>query len=207
MIKDLKISDFSNELDSKKPTPGGGALAAVCGSLAASLGGMVARYSVNKKELEDFENIIEEALENFIICKERLLELADEDVKAYNKFKEATKTKDSEQIETATKNSIDIALRIAKCGYTVLNYAYLIAKFGNQNLLSDAIITGYFSWATMQSGLTLVKDNLNYLKDEDYKNSLLEDIKEFIVETDNLITKIRDLGNEKNIDYRRIFDV
>lgn len=207
MIKNEKIFDFSNELDSKTPTPGGGALAAVCGSLAASLGGMVSRYSINKKGLEDYEKIIEEALENFIVCKERLLELADDDVNAYNKFREASKSKDPQKIESATKNSIETAYKIAKCGYNILNNTYVIAKYGNQNLLSDAIITGYYAWATMQSGLTLVKDNLNYLKDDEYKKTFLENIKEFIIETDNLISKIRSLSDEKNHNYRRIFDV
>ncbi|SHE32920.1 Formiminotetrahydrofolate cyclodeaminase [Marinitoga hydrogenitolerans DSM 16785] len=207
MIKEKKIIEFSNELDSKTPTPGGGAAAAVCGSLAASLGGMVSKYSINKKGLEDYEKVIEEALENFLVCKERLLELADEDVKAYQKFKEALKSKDKKLIEEATKNSIETAYKIAKCGYEILNNSYMIAKYGNQNLLSDAIITGYYAWATMQSGLTLVKDNLNYLKDDDYKESFKEEIKEFIVETDNLINKIRNLSEEKNHNYRRIFDV
>ncbi|GAB6188632.1 hypothetical protein JCM30566_03710 [Marinitoga arctica] len=207
MIKEKKIIDFSNELDSKTPTPGGGALAAICGALSSSLGGMVSKYSINKKGLEDYETILEEALESFIICKERLLELADEDVKAYQKFKEALKLKDEELIEESTKNSIETAYKIAKCGYEILNNSYVIAKYGNQNLLSDSIITGYYAWATMQSGLTLVKDNLQYLKEGKYKESLIEDIKEFIVETDNLILKIRNLSEEKKYDYRRIFDV
>ncbi|KLO22105.1 hypothetical protein X275_07125 [Marinitoga sp. 1197] len=207
MIKEKKIIEFINELDSKTPTPGGGALAAVCGALASSLGGMVSRYSIKKKGLEDYEKIIEEALENFLICKERLLELADDDVKAYQNFKNAVKSKNKDDIANATKHSIETAYNIAKCAYTILNNAYNIAKYGNQNLLSDAIITGYYAWATMQSGLTLVKDNLNYLKDNDYKESFKEEIKEFIVETDNLISKIRNLSEEKNHNYRRIFNV
>lgn len=207
MIKEKKIQDFSNELDSKTPTPGGGAFSAVCGALAASLGGMVSRYSINKKGLEDYEKILEEALESFIVCKERLLELADADIKAYQDFNDAKKAKSESKIIEATHNSIETAYRIAKCGYEILNNAYVVAKYGNQNLLSDAIITGYYAWATMQSGLTLVKDNLNYLKDDEYKKAFLEDVREFIAETDYLVNKIRELSNEKNHDYRRIFNV
>ncbi|NUU94919.1 hypothetical protein XO10_01175 [Marinitoga sp. 1135] len=199
MLNEKKIIEFLDDLSAKTPTPGGGAMAGVCGAIAASLGIMVSKYSLKKKGLEDFQPIIEKSLENFLKCKERLIELAEEDMNAYQGIKDAFKSKDKEKINIAVRNGIETAYKIAKCGYEILNNSYNIAKYGNQNLLSDAIITGYYAWATLQSGLILVKDNIQYLSDEEYKKELIEDINEFTTETDGLVKKIRELFEEKNI--------
>src|SRR5207247_121110 len=50
-LTDLSLSRFSEEVASKKATPGGGSVSAYMGALAAGLVCMVARITLSKKEV------------------------------------------------------------------------------------------------------------------------------------------------------------
>ena len=48
-MKNMSLDDFTRELSSKKPVPGGGGAAALAGALSASLSSMVVNYTLGKK--------------------------------------------------------------------------------------------------------------------------------------------------------------
>lgn len=54
MLKDLNIVEFANETASDSPAPGGGSIAALNASMAASLLAMVAGLTVGKKNIWTF---------------------------------------------------------------------------------------------------------------------------------------------------------
>lgn len=51
-ICDLSLSDFTSELASSSPAPGGGSASALAGALSASLSSMVANLTIGKKGYE-----------------------------------------------------------------------------------------------------------------------------------------------------------
>lgn len=51
MLKDLTIVEFADETASNSPAPGGGSIAALNASMAASLLAMVAALTIGKKNI------------------------------------------------------------------------------------------------------------------------------------------------------------
>ena len=49
----MTVTGFADELSTDSPAPGGGSVAALCGSLGAALAGMVANLTVGRKGQED----------------------------------------------------------------------------------------------------------------------------------------------------------
>jgi formiminotetrahydrofolate cyclodeaminase len=63
MLVDKTIKGFLEELASESPAPGGGSVAALCGSLAAALCSMVCRLTIDKKKYENVNDEFKEILE------------------------------------------------------------------------------------------------------------------------------------------------
>ena len=55
LLSAMSLNDFSLELASSSPAPGGGSASAVAGALAASLSSMVANLTIGKKGYEDYQ--------------------------------------------------------------------------------------------------------------------------------------------------------
>ena len=107
-LVDLSISKFVDEVSMDSPAPGGGSVSAVAASMGASLISMVSNLSHDKKEFSTNKNINKIAL-----CaqelKKDLINLVDEDTKAFNSLM------DSFRMPKKTENEIkERDLRILK---------------------------------------------------------------------------------------------
>ena len=79
----LCVYQFTEELMSKAPTPGGGGTAALIGSLAAALAAMAANLTIGKKKFLPFEQDHLSIIAETNMLRLRLLELMDEDAAAF----------------------------------------------------------------------------------------------------------------------------
>ena len=86
------ISDFLSAAAAKQPTPGGGAVAALAGALAAAMAEMVLNYSVAKKDLLQFSESNKAALHELSTARQLLLDLLVEDQAAYQSYSDAKKS-------------------------------------------------------------------------------------------------------------------
>ena len=75
--------DFTAELASKAPTPGGGGAAALMGALGAALCGMAGNLTTGKKKYADFEEELQRMIAEANALRRRFLELIDEDAEAF----------------------------------------------------------------------------------------------------------------------------
>ena len=82
-IRRQTIEEFTEQLSSKAPTPGGGGASALAGAFGTALGQMVANLTVGKKKYMDVEPEIKELLEEMEQRKERFLRLAEEDARVF----------------------------------------------------------------------------------------------------------------------------
>lgn len=71
--------EFIEKLSSKSPTPGGGGVSALIGSLGTALGGMVCNLTIGKKKYEIYEEEVKEILDEIIFIQKRLFDLIKED--------------------------------------------------------------------------------------------------------------------------------
>tara|TARA_B110000196_G_C21137462_1_gene661906 strand:- start:1989 stop:2606 length:618 start_codon:yes stop_codon:yes gene_type:complete len=172
----MSLEDFSNETSSESPAPGGGSISAYCGAMGASLATMVANLSANKRGWDDkwelFSNWAEKGLE----YQNHLLNLVDEDTKAFNNIMEAfklPKENDSDNkkrnlaIQKATKYAITTPFTVMEIALESMEVIKKMAEIGNPNSITDACVAGLCARTAIRGAFLNVK--INCLDYEDKK--------------------------------------
>ncbi len=189
----MTLTQFSEELASDSPAPGGGSTAAYAGALGASLGTMVANLSAHKRGWEDrmdfFVNWAVKGEEG----RKKLLQLVDEDTKAFNALMDAfrlpkesddEKKKRQDAIEQATTRAIESPLNIMRISFEQFALLDAMAKDGNPNSVSDAGVGAIMALAAIEGGWLNVMINLSGLKNKTASAA-------FKKEADELVEKAR----------------
>jgi glutamate formiminotransferase/formiminotetrahydrofolate cyclodeaminase len=163
------VPDFLDEVASSAPTPGGGSVAALAGSLAAALATMVARLTIGKKRYAEHEERMRAVERDGEALRRELLELVTEDAKAYEGFVTASKLSQRTPEETATRekaladaarNAAAVPLRTAESCVKALELAAAVADAGNQNAVSDAGVAGWLARGGVEGAALNVAINL-----------------------------------------------
>jgi formiminotetrahydrofolate cyclodeaminase len=179
-IADQKIKQFLNDLASKKPVPGGGAMTALSGALAAALVAMVANLTIGREKYKQVEEDFKRALGQAEKLKDQLLRLADEDSLAYQAV---VKTRSQEAIKTAA----EVPLRTAQKSLEVLRLASYAAEEGNRNAVADARGAVELATAAIYGAIENVRTNLGYIQDREFANKLKGKIKEILTGEGDLV--------------------
>jgi formiminotetrahydrofolate cyclodeaminase len=130
------LQKYLDALAAREPVPGGGSAAAVCGSLAAALIGMAARYSLGKNKPPETEKKLEAILKEADAARVRLLELAGEDAQAYADTITAKKENPAAYHE-ALKKAGAVPRDIIQTCLKVHEAVPFLMKEGNKYLVSD----------------------------------------------------------------------
>ena len=83
MLIDQSCREFSNNLSSKAPVPGGGGVAAMLGALGTALCQMAGNLTVGKKKYAEFDDDNRRIIDEAEKIRLRFLELVDEDAAVY----------------------------------------------------------------------------------------------------------------------------
>lgn len=137
-IKSQKIEKFLEDLSSSSPTPGGGAVAALSGAVAASLAVMVANLTLGKRGYERIQREVKKIKGEGLTYQKQLLKLADLDVKAFDSVMAAYRSRDKAKIRKSLKRAIDVPSKVAHLSEKVGKLAERLARIGNKNAVSDA---------------------------------------------------------------------
>lgn len=164
MLNKQTIEEFQKELSSKNPTPGGGVVAALAASFAASLIEMVVNLTTGKKGYEDKEKILIKIAKDTEEIKKRLTVLADEDGRAYQKVMEAYRMDKedggrTDAIKKSLKYAIEVPMEVRKLSHELEELGYHVSKVGNKNAISDARTAIHLSRAAGKSALENIKIN------------------------------------------------
>lgn len=156
-IKDKKIEDFLEELSDKSPTPGGGAVAALSGAMAASLVEMVLNLTKD-------EGLKTKNLQKTRKLRVELLKLADEDIIAFDGVMAAYRSKSSPRIKKALVYATQVPEKTKALCKEVEKLARVVEKYGNKKALSDAKTAVLLSVAAQGSAEENIKINRLALK-------------------------------------------
>jgi glutamate formiminotransferase/formiminotetrahydrofolate cyclodeaminase len=157
--------DFLAATAAPEPTPGGGSVAALAGSLAAALTEMVAGLTAGRKKYADAEEEAQEVLAKAGRLRQALADAAVADTDAFNKLmavyrdKSLTGEARAEAIEKATIGAGEVPLRVARLSRDVARLARTITEIGNDNAVTDAAAGGIMARAAAQIAALNVKIN------------------------------------------------
>ncbi len=172
------LENFLEDTASGTPTPGGGSVAALVGSLGAALLCMVANFTVGKPKYKIVEKDVKEILKKAEELKNNLSALIQEDVKAYGKFVQASKMpkktpqlkkKRTQALQKALKEAAEVPWRTAEASFQVIELSQKLLPKGNPNLVTDIAVGVLLAEAALQSAVVNVEINLSFIKDEKYK--------------------------------------
>jgi methenyltetrahydrofolate cyclohydrolase len=159
------IDDFLSATAARQPTPGGGAVAALTGALAAALGEMVLNYSVGKKDLAAHDAELKVALAEFTTARRLLLGLMAEDQAAYAALTAAKKQPQSPEFAAALGACLSAPQAVAATGVALLDLCDRLADKVNPHLLSDLAICADLSMAVVRASMHNVRINLTDVTD------------------------------------------
>lgn len=170
----LNLREFANSLSLDTPTPGGGSTAALFGAFSAALSAMVANLTVGKKSYESVREEMKELALRAQAVKDELLQLVDEDTRAFNKVMDAVRLPKGtdeqirareEALERATKDAALVPLRVLETCLQLLDLATRAAARGSRESLSDAGVAGLAAQAAAGGAYYNVLINLPNLRD------------------------------------------
>ena len=180
---DLSLSDFANETASESPAPGGGSIAAYCGSIGVALGTMVANLSSHKRGWDDRWEEFSIWAEKGMQYQKTLLELVDEDTDAFNKIMDAFRLpKDSdeaiskrhEEIQKATKNAILTPFKVMTTAFNSMEVMKAMAEIGNPNSVTDAGVGALCARTSVIGAFLNVKINCADYEDKKFVKDITE---------------------------------
>jgi len=169
------IEGFLDALASDAATPGGGAVAGLCGAVGAALISMVGRLTVGREGYEDAEEAMRRYLEEADVARAVFLELADRDAHAFEAVMSAFKmTKEDDRqkaersaaIQRAYEGAARVPLEIAQRAVDLMDFARTTTELGNVNAASDGLVAAFALYAATYSALANVEINVAALKDE-----------------------------------------
>ena len=140
MLIEMSLKDYIEEAASGNPTPGGGSVSALAGSLGSALTQMVGNLTFDKKSYNELDEETKEKLQgNFNILKDKmdvLSNIVDEDSNAFDdvlaafklpKNTEEEKDLRSKAIQEGYKHALEVPLKCAEECLTILKLQSVFA--------------------------------------------------------------------------------
>lgn len=200
-LVEMNLVEFSQEVNSDHPAPGGGSVAAYVSNLGVGLARMLGHLTITKKKFLELDKKTQDEFVSTFNSLEagynRLLAMVDEDTESFNKIMDAfklpketdeEKAARSKAIQDATLLATEAPLEAAKVAYECLVKTPELIEHGNANAISDLASGMYLLEAGMNCSILNVKINASGLKDR-------ETAQKFINECDDLKTKAKEILN------------
>ena len=188
------IADFLDATAARKPTPGGGAVTALTGALAAAIGEMVLNYSIGKKGLEAFEGELRPALETLRQHRAALSKAIEDDQAGYAALTAARKLPESSDRAARIKTALNAAIRapqqMAESAVGILEVCDRIINFVNPYLLSDLAVCADLAMATARCAIYNVRINLANVKDPQERHRIEAIIGQILTRSAGLIHQV-----------------
>ncbi len=181
-LLNMKLRDFADETASESMAPGGGSISACVGALGVSLGTMVANLSAHKRGWDNRWQEFSDWAVQGQRYKDALLELVDEDTRAFNQIIAAfrlPRETDQEKaerrtaIDAATRTAIEVPFRVMQIALESMDVIRAMAETGNPASASDAGVGALCARAAVRGAFLNVQTNAADLRDAEYVSEKL----------------------------------
>jgi glutamate formiminotransferase/formiminotetrahydrofolate cyclodeaminase len=201
-LANMAVRELADEVSSSSPAPGGGSVAALIGALAAALAAMVANLSVGKRQEhgDQLSSLAEQGQE----IKRALIEMIDEDTRAFNALMEANRmprataaeqTARENAIQQATRQAALVPLQAAQASLGALTLAGHVSQLAIDEAASDLGVAAAAGRAAVEGAVLNVLTNLRTIDDDRFVASsrvecgrLVDAARQF---SDELIERVR----------------
>ncbi len=196
----LPVAGFIQHTASRAPTPGGGAVAALNGSLGAGLLLMVCRLTVGKKKYQAVEVAMRERADSLMPLRDQLKELVDEDASAFDGVMDAYGMPSGNDAEEETQakalaiaygEATRVPLEVMRLCLDGLERGQDIAAEGSENALSDAAVAALTLHTGFHGAAYNVRINLSELANGPLRDESEKALAEWPARADDLCAKIR----------------
>ncbi len=177
----MSARGFVDVLSTASPTPGGGSVAALCGSLGAALASMVGNLTVGKKGYEEHDAEMRSVAAAAQALKDELLAAVDGDSAAYDAVMSAMrlpkKTREEAEarlaeIASANRQATMVPLEVMRATSKVAELAEQVAEHGFKPSLSDAGVAAAAARAASIGAYLNVRINLGQIEDRNFVESI-----------------------------------
>jgi len=193
------VDEWLADLGSAKPTPGGGAAAALMVATGAALVEMVTNLTIGKPRYAEHEPLMLRARDEAAALRVQAQTLAADDERAFNAVIAAYQLpRDdpgrSAAIQSATAEAAGPPLNTAALAAAVIRLASDILPGANVNVLSDVSVAASAASAALASAAVNVEVNLAALRDRDLAKVLGEELAGYLLaadEADTIVSRVR----------------
>lgn len=165
------IAEFTADLASAAPTPGGGSTAALVGALSSALGEMVGHI----RQAKVTDPRLTELLAEMAISRTKMISLIEEDEKSFAAFTEvlqlpkqteAEKSKRAAAMLQALIVAAEPPLKIAQTATKILTQLNEMKEYSSKSLLSDIGSGTALAEAALKASVLNVYENTRMMKDQ-----------------------------------------
>lgn len=173
MIEKQTIGQWTDELASKKPVPGGGGASALGGALAAALGQMVGNLTVGKKRYADVEEEMQQSLFALNILQMELMALADKDAAVFAPLAAAYGMPSETEAEKAEKDRVMeenllaaslVPMQMLEKASAILDILALLEAKGSRMAVSDVGVAVQFARTALTGAVMNIYINTKSMK-------------------------------------------
>jgi formiminotetrahydrofolate cyclodeaminase len=174
-FRDLTLTEFIDRLSSAEPVPGGGSAAAVAASLGAALVTMVASLSMGREKYARHAANHQTVVATGKRLSQRLLQLAEDDAAAYQRYSAAMKlprdadeqrAERTRQIAAAARRAAEVPLETLRTCLDMAAAAEQLAGRSNVNASSDLAVAALLADAAAHAAGQNVLVNLPSVDDQ-----------------------------------------
>lgn len=209
-LVEMTVEDFSKEVDSNSPAPGGGSVSALASNIGVSLARMMANLSFGKKKYEELDEDIRinfiEKFNKLGDIREELMMLVDRDTESFEEFmkalrmpKETDEEKESRKnaIKCATLFSIEVPFKTAEISLEALQLLDSIVTYGNQNAITDIGVGTLLIYSGIEGAILNVKVNILGIDDETISTEYSMKCKDILNKANNIKVEIMNRIHKK----------
>ncbi len=202
----MTLKEFADEVSINSPAPGGGSVAALGGSLGASLATMVSNLTHIKKGMVDLRPEMEDVAIQGQIVKDALMKAIDDDTAAFNEIIKAIRLpKKTDEDKLARNNAIqeayklaaNVPMQTARDCLKAMELARIVAQKGNPASVTDAGVGALFAKAGLEGAVLNVLINLTDIEDQEFCSSLSNECEALRKDSDGLAQIIKDIVAQK----------